>query len=295
MLVAALTTGFSFMTSAFMDLSVHLAPYGFSNNFILGLSSFVAIASILGVEGFIVVTGIREGLEKTEEQLSSRRLIASFLLLAVSIVAGLRQRAYSLSGGVTGYVEWIMAFVAAIGVPVAILLASPYLGMMINYQDIRYRKWLEEARRMFKASKYYRAAMQGLNVEPRPAQVVEPRRHERARVNTGEIVAEYREVHGLSRSDPISAARVAEYYYQSRQLTPVNGDMNDAYRDFGGASRKFLQRVGGMWNGHSMGKASLYRARISAEKNLASPSRNMHMLYPPWGVLGTACCRPRGR
>ena len=142
-------------------------------------------------------------------------------------------------------VEVVLLFVTAFGVPIAIYFASPYLGLMVNFQAISERRWLEEARKKFEASnerKLARAQVGGMLVQEqrRIKAASKPTEHaeEPRRIKAGDIVAWYRQELGLQPGDPIRAADAAEAYFRSINHTPQNGD----FARLDGAIRTFLSR-----------------------------------------------------
>ncbi len=90
-LVAALRSAFSFGLSAFTSLNQFLTGQ-ISNDLLLLLSGLESSAAILGIEGFIIVTGMENGMNKEDDELKAPRAIASCFLHAVSCAAGMFQK-----------------------------------------------------------------------------------------------------------------------------------------------------------------------------------------------------------
>jgi hypothetical protein len=165
MLVAALRTSFSFGLSAFTSLNQFLKDV-LPNGFLLTLSGFEALCAVLGIEGFIVTTGMKGSMNKKEEDLTSSRAIAAYLLLLVSCVAGLFQNSALIADPQTvKVIEWILMIVTGVGIPIAIMFAAPYLGLMLNFQAIQNARWLNEAREKFESSKERKLARRDLMAE----------------------------------------------------------------------------------------------------------------------------------
>jgi hypothetical protein len=140
MLVAALRTSFSFGLRAFTSLNQFLAS-SVHSDILLGLAALESICAVLGIEGFIVTTGMKDGMNKDENQLATPRAIASYILLIVSSVAGLFQNAAMVADPATlQAVEWALMIVTGIGIPVSLMFAAPYLGLMLNFQKVQERK-----------------------------------------------------------------------------------------------------------------------------------------------------------
>jgi hypothetical protein len=217
MLVAALRTAFSFGLSAFTSLNDFLKG-SLSPDFILILSGIEAVCSVLGIEGFIVTTGMKDGMQKNEEQLGAPRAIAAYILLIVSCVAGLFQNSALIgNAGVTQTVEIALMVITGLGVPISLIFASPYLGLMLNFQSIQEKNWLLAARQQFESSKERKLARRDLMAalqEPIHLQVEEHRTHLELRT-TAEIVNWYRQANNILPGDRLSAAEVAEAYFKS--------------------------------------------------------------------------------
>jgi len=68
---------------------------------VLYLSPIEAVCSVLGIEGFIVTTGMKDCMWKNENELGTLRAIAVYILLIVSCVAGLFQNSALIGDPVT--------------------------------------------------------------------------------------------------------------------------------------------------------------------------------------------------
>ncbi len=90
-LVAALRSAFSFGLSAFTSLNQFLTGQ-VSPELLLFLSDPESFAAILGIEGFIIVTGMKNGMNKKDDEMKAPRAIASYFLLVVSCAAGMFQK-----------------------------------------------------------------------------------------------------------------------------------------------------------------------------------------------------------
>jgi hypothetical protein len=237
MLVAALRTAFSFGLSAFTSLNQFLA-LNMSQNALLLLSGLESLCAVLGIEGFIVTTGMKDGMRKSEAELGTPRAIAAYILLIVSCVAGLFQNAAMIAdkNALEG-VEVVLMIVTGLGVPISLMFASPYLGLMLNFQVLEERRWLADARKVFENSKERKLARSEMTSMQRP-QRHEEVQSEQVRTRTGEIVNWYRQVNNLQPGDAISAAAVAEAFYKANNRVPVNGD----FAKLAGAIRTHLSR-----------------------------------------------------
>jgi hypothetical protein len=161
MLVAAMRTAFSFGLSAMTSLNQFLVG-AVPPTIITLIAAVEAFFSILGIEGFIIVTGMKAGMAKEEGELEKPRAIAVYILLLVSMAAGLFQNASLLNNSVLQASEWILMVITAVGVPVSLMLAAPYLGLMMNYQDMKTAQWLEGARESFNNTVERRVARKDL-------------------------------------------------------------------------------------------------------------------------------------
>ena len=121
----------------------------------------------------------------------------------------------------------------------------------MNYQTLKYKEWLDEAREQFNGTNINRLAMSDLTTLmaekrraskfPRSARIHQDR-ESRARSTSfptaGEIVNWFREAHGLTPGDFIKGSEVADEWYKTNNITPINGDLNR----LAGAIRTYLSR-----------------------------------------------------
>jgi hypothetical protein len=242
MLVAALSlaASFSLGISAFTSLNQFLKGV-LPDQVILLIAGVEAFAAVLGIEGFIVTTGMKSGLTKKEEDLTSARAFAAYILLAVSCVAGLFQNSSMLASPETvTAIEWVLMVVTGVGIPIAIMFAAPYLGLMFNFQAVQNEAWLAKARTQFENSKERKLARRDLIAEgavhPRGEEGHPQPQIEMPRV--ADIVAWFRREFNKAEGEQLSAAEIARSYYEAEKITPVNGDMGR----LAGAIRTYLSR-----------------------------------------------------
>ncbi len=155
MLVVASSTAIAFTNAAFNELSRYLETV-INPQVLGGLALLVGVFSVLGIEGTIVTVAMKEGLVKNEQELEERKLIASYLLLAISVIAGFYQR-IGLVGNESAHTVagWVLAFVGAIGAPFALMYAAPFLGQLKEFQYLKEKQWKAEAEAQFRASNEY--------------------------------------------------------------------------------------------------------------------------------------------
>jgi hypothetical protein len=198
-----------------------------SPNVILALAGVEALASVLGIEGFIVTTGMKDGMKKNEDDLGTPRAIAAYILLIVSCVAGLFQNSALIgNASVTTGVEIALMVITGLGIPISLIFASPYLGLMLNFQAIQDKNWLLEARRQFETSRERKLARRDLVAAQQPAPhrpIIEE--HERLELpKTSEIVAWYRDLNNIQPGESLSASQIAEAYFSNEERIPTDGD-----------------------------------------------------------------------
>ena len=81
-------------------------------------------------------------------------MVAAIILLIVSVAAALYQRSFLIDDiGFQKNAGYLLSFVSALGIPIAIAISAPYLGMMISMQQTAEHEWLREARVSFDRSK----------------------------------------------------------------------------------------------------------------------------------------------
>ena len=150
MLTAASATGIAFAVSAQTELVKFFpdAPRGF----LTFIAVLIAFVSVLGVEGYVVATGMQSGIGKEMKDVGRTRAIAAFLLLFVSVVAGLYQRSFKGNLYSPALLDYLLTYTYAIAVPLAIYLASPYLGLLRTMQAAVNTRWLSDCRNAFKGS-----------------------------------------------------------------------------------------------------------------------------------------------
>ena len=228
MMVAALRTAFSFGLSAFTSLNNFMKD-ALPPNVVLFLSVLESLASILGIEGYIIATGMQHGMKKKEAELESPRAIASYILLVVSCAAGMFQNATMLGSDILSSAEWVLMVVTAVGVPISLILAAPYLGLMLNYQTIKNQEWLDQARERFNNSLERRLSRRGLRASAAHAPAREHKEKEaahRSGPTAGEIIAWYRQAKGIPEDKWIQASEVAQAWFEHSNIAPQNGDLN---------------------------------------------------------------------
>ncbi len=225
MLVAALRTAFSFGLSAFTSLNDFLKG-SLSPDFILILSGIEAVCAVLGIEGFIVTTGMKDGMQKSEQELGAPRAIAAYILLIVSCVAGLFQNSALIGNvGVTQTVEIALMVITGLGVPISLIFASPYLGLMLNFQSIQEKNWPLAARQQFESSKERKLARRDLMAAQQPVVHHQVEQHERLELPaTKEIVDWYRQANNVQPGDRLSAAEIADAYFNSIKKRPSDSE-----------------------------------------------------------------------
>jgi hypothetical protein len=231
MMVAALRTAFSFGLAAMTSLNQFMK--GIDPNLVLFLSGLEAVASVLGIEGFIITTGMKAGMKKKESELETPRAVAAYILLAVSCAAGMFQNATMLGTEVLQVAEWVLMGITAVGIPVSLMFAAPYLGLMMNFQSMEEQHWFDKARESFNNSKERKLIRRDLVQLPQnPTRVfgrVKAQRSESAGTSgptSAEIISWYRNSHNLTSDDQVNGTEVASAWYQENNLTPVNGDLN---------------------------------------------------------------------
>ena len=234
MLVAAMRTAFAFGISAFTSINSFLKDY-VPSGIILFISGIEAFAAVFGIEGLIVVYGMKEGLSKGDNDLKGSRAIASYIALGISCMAGLFQNGSMIGdASLMTSIERVLMITTGFGVPIAIMFAAPYLGMMMNFQIMQYARWLAEARKAYESSRERQFARSELTTASRQQNRSQPRLEavqslpdiRTNELNTAEVVSWFRKQHELSDGDAISAAKAADEYYQAHNIVPVNGDMS---------------------------------------------------------------------
>lgn len=215
----------------------------------MGIAAFIIAAlTMFGIEGVMIVVGMQRGLALNQNDVSKERGIASFILLTVSIAAGLYQRTFLINiPEVSNVVGFILMVVSGIGVPTAILLIAPYLGVILNFQLHADAEWLKLAREEFEKSNVAALAQRELQMKldalnrqekreikserqqsqnSRPA---EPHQESHGNVvklpGSGEILDWYLQQSGMTLRDDIKAKQVAETWANSVNYRFFNGDL----------------------------------------------------------------------
>ena len=210
------------------------------------ISILVSVSAVGGVEGYIVATGMQAGLGKRLDEVGRERGVAAIVLLFVSIVAALYQRSFLTNNeSFQEFVSYTLSFVSAIGIPVAILLAAPYLGVMMSLQQNAEKDWLTKARDDFKNSRERRLAQRDLlamskrNISSNSPSTASERAPEPEKPEAVEIIHWYLKKTGMGlESASLSSAEIARAFAQEQgwALDP------DQMSKFGTAIRTALSR-----------------------------------------------------
>lgn len=106
---------------------------------------------------------MKEGLVRPEQELQRRKLIASYLLLSVSMIAAFYQRIGLVNNeAVYAATGWVLAFAGAVATPLALMYAAPLLGQLTEFQNQKDRQWHIEAQAKFEASQEYELSQREL-------------------------------------------------------------------------------------------------------------------------------------
>lgn len=211
------------------------------------ISILVSVFAVGGVEGYIVATGMQAGLGKRLDEVGRERGVAAIVLLFVSIVAALYQRSFLTNDLIFQTItSFILSFVSAIGIPVAIYMAAPYLGVMITLPIVSENEYVQAAREEFRRSKegkLTRRDVMALSKQSNTGSNIPSMTPERApqpiRPEAGEIIAWYLDKTGMRLSDgDLSSMEIAREYASSKgwALDPEN------LKKFGTAIRTALSR-----------------------------------------------------